>query len=500
VAAVMALGALLRSYQIRNESPWWDEIVTLRHLDAPSLPAFISGVRQDDPPMTPGYFSVAYAWARAVSPSVTSMRLLSVLFSMAAFPLIFDLTRNLYGARAGVFAALAFALSMVQVYFAQEIRTYSFITFFALVSACTLTRALRGGGRLWWAAHLATNALLAFTHLFAMILFGVEGMLLLLFARSRPRAVPVWFVVHAVLGVSLALWLGSVDMSAIRGAAGWMVTPGWKEAVMAFVVFAGGRASNENPATHLPTGVSLDWALAALVYGVVAWFVAARMRDFRRTRNGRDLAPTIALLTGLIVPLGVLGVASYVWRPCFVYRYVLYSSLALYILFGAAVNALESRRWRVGVLIVFMTLSFHQLSAIAVGPLRPDWRGAGEYLAARVSPDDEIIVFQCFNRTALEFDATLPPGKTRCVEVWSEACDAVKAGFNSGGSVWFLVWLWTEPDKFEACFRLNNFGVETTDFKGWPNVRVYHLTRPSLAAADVTSFQHGDAGNTEGQK
>ena len=217
--AIMLLALALRVYQLPHESAWWDEIVCLRHLTAPSLPAFISAVRHDDPPMTPGYFTTAYAWAHAVSPSVTSMRGLSILFGIATIPLLYAFARLLYGARAGLIAALAFSTSMVHVYFAQEVRTYAFVTFFALLSAYTLARApARESRRAWWAAHLATNALLTFTHLFATILFGVEGLVLLCVLRSRPRAVSVWFGVHVVLAALLAAWLHTIDLGTVHEA------------------------------------------------------------------------------------------------------------------------------------------------------------------------------------------------------------------------------------------------------------------------------------------
>lgn len=474
--AIMALGLAVRVWQLPNESPWWDEIVCLRHLSAPSLVSFISGVRHDDPPMTPGYFTAAYAWACAISPSVISMRYLSVFLAVTTMPLLYAFTRMLYGVSAGLIATLAFSLSMVHVYFSQEVRTYSFVTFFALLSAYALARALREDRRAWWITHLVVNALLTFTHLFATILFGVEGLLLLCVARTRPRAVSIWFGLHLLYGALLAAWLHSIDLGTVHEAANWMVTPGWREALVALNVFAGGRASNENPAAHMPTGVSFDWVFAGLVYGVVAWFAITRLRD--RT-NRREALTAAALLAWAVIPLGVLAVASYVWRPCFVYRYVLYSSLPVCVLFGAGVAALPRRWLRYTLPGCFAVLALHQASAVLAGPFRADWHGVGTYLAERLKNEDRIIVFQSLNRTSLEFNVSLPPDQVGCVEVWSSACDAIMEGLAKGGSVWFAVWLWTPPSKFETCFKQNGLTVESVDFKGWPNVRLFRITRPT---------------------
>ncbi len=471
----MALGFALRVYQLPDETPWWDEIVCLRHLDAPSLTAFIADVRQDDPPMTPIYFTTAYLWAQAVSDSVVSMRLLSVLFSIASIPLLFAFTRLLFDTRAGLVSAYAFSISLVHIYFAQEVRTYAFITFFALLSAYTLARALREDRGFWWIAHIATNALLTFTHLFSAVLFGVEGLILLCLARSRPRMVSLWFAVHLLLALLLATWLRTVDMTTIHRAANWMVAPGVREAAVALNILAGGRFSNENPARHLPGGLSLDWLLAALIYGVIAWFVVESLRRRNASTAFSPAVTSLALVAWLVLPLCVLGVASFVWRPCFVYRYVLYSSLALCTLFGAGVSAIPRPWARRTVLACFALMACYQLTAIGGGPFRPDWRGAGEHIEARLQPADTVIAFQPLNQVALEYNSLLPRAQIMGAQVWSEVCDAIPPALEKGGAVWVAVWLWTPPTKFEDFFRSQNLAVESTDFQGWPNVRVYRV-------------------------
>ena len=177
--------------------------------------------------------------------------------------------------------------------------------------------------------------------------------------------------------------------------------------------------------------------------------------------------------------------ASFAWRPCFVYRYVLYSTLPLCVLFGAGVSAIPKAWLRGVVLACFIALAGYQASALATGPFRADWGSVGQCIADRLAPRDNVVVFQGFNRVALEFDAPLPPQQVDSVEVWSAACDAITEGLRPGGAVWFPVWLWTEPTKFEACFRANGFAVEETDFESWPKVRLYRITRPGQQAVDT---------------
>jgi len=109
LAAVVLVALLLRTWQLANESPWWDEIVTLEILDAPSVVEFVQLEWAADPPMTPGYFVLAYYWSRLAGASTIAMRWLSVLLGLVALPLTYVLARRLYNPTAGLIAAFAHA-------------------------------------------------------------------------------------------------------------------------------------------------------------------------------------------------------------------------------------------------------------------------------------------------------------------------------------------------------------------------------------------------------
>jgi hypothetical protein len=183
------------------------------------------------------------------------------------------------------------------------------------------------------------------------------------------------------------------------------------------------------------------------------------------------------LVLWLLVPGLILCVASYAWRPCFVYRYVLYSALPFHILLGGAIAAMRSIRVRTVVLAVFLALYGYQLSALSVGPFRPDWRSVSRYLESNVSPDDQILVFQDINLVALQFNSTLPETQMRHIPVWSEVCAPLVEAHQQGRDVWLILWLWSDPSNIEACFPTHGLAYTKTDFKGWPNLRVYHVPK-----------------------
>jgi len=217
------------------------------------------------------------------------------------------------------------------------------------------------------------------------------------------------------------------------------------------------------------------------VGGLIAWYVLrglfSRGEDVcSRLLDGRD--GTWLLLLWFFVPAGGLLAASYVWRPCFVYRYVLFSSIPLYVLLGAALA--EARGPRL-VGLVLAGVWGYQLLAVGCGPFRPDWRSAGAYLESRMGPRDTAVALQSINYSALRYNSRVPESRVRCVAVWSEVGPAVREAHRNGGDAWVLVWLWTEPGNIEQALTENGLGYSVVDFGGWPGLRAYRVAKGSRA-------------------
>jgi uncharacterized membrane protein len=482
LAAITLIALGLRVWNLKSESPWWDEVASLKYLDAPTLTAFLQNERATDPPMTPVYFTTEYYWSRLVGTSVLGMRLLSVLLGLLTIQMLFMLTRRLYGDTAGLISSLFLALSLLHIYYSQEIRVYALVLLLSLISMYAFIGILEGGRAGWWAMHLAANLLVVFTHFFAILLIATQACFLLVCRRREKRLTAVWIACHSVIGLFLGAWVLTINTAMLSQAASWMVKPGLREIGMFWLVFAGGRASNENPAAHLPSGVSLDVVLAGLLLFLILWYSATllvreteREAQAKTSSINRKKAYSVLMVMWLVIPPAALCIASYVFRPCFVYRYVLFSSLPVYALAGASTAVIRSARAR-GVLVAVVAILYaHQLSALASGPFRPDWQSVSRYLETKASPNDSILVFQDINLIALEFNSDLPRNQMKNISVWSELCGPAMAAHTAGRDVWFVVWMWSDPRKLEACFISNNLEFGHKDFDGWPNLRVYHV-------------------------
>jgi uncharacterized membrane protein len=470
LAGVTLAALLLRMWRLADESPWWDEVASLQYLNAPSLIEFLRAERHADPAMTPFYFTLQYFWAHFFGASPYTVRLLSVSLGTLTVPLIYLLGKRLFSSTAGFAAAALLSLSLSHIYFSQEIRVYALVICLAVLSFYFLVRATEQPQKWgWWALYALANLLLAFTHLFAVFLFAVQALYLLAVCWRRPRIWLTSIAYHVIVLALLGLWLMSTNMATIESETSWIHNPGFRETAMLFVIMAGGRATNENPAAHLPSGLSTDLAIAVLLATLA---VTAVIRHARANANGKSILLATLWLT---VPPALLLLISYTVWPSFVYRYVLYIAPALYLLAGAGYAGIP-QAWPRAIFAIIMLMFFaNQLSGLSSGPFRPDWRGVSDYLAQHARPDDAIVAFQDINAVALKFNSSIPADRITTADVWSAVAPPAAAAHARGQNAWLVLWLWTDPKNIECDLAAQGLKFSHVDFNGWPGLRVYEV-------------------------
>ena len=136
----------------------------------------------------PLYYLLLYGWTRVLGTGDASLRLFSVLWSLACFPLIWSIATRLGGRGAAVATCILFAVSPASVFYSREGRMYSLLLF---CSVSTLWLTLRiwdkglGTGRfaLWVLAGVAG----LLTHYFFLFLWFPVVFWLQLYPGSFPR-------------------------------------------------------------------------------------------------------------------------------------------------------------------------------------------------------------------------------------------------------------------------------------------------------------------------
>jgi hypothetical protein len=188
----------------------------------------------------PLYYLLLSAWTRGLGTSDRALWLFSVIWALAAFPLLWSLGQRLGGWRAAISSAVLYAFAPPSLYYAVEGRMYAMLWFLALafmwLSVQLHERGTRPGIFLLW---ILTGTAGLLTHYFFAFVWAA-GALWLALHPGRSGRVPLLAAAVATAAAVLPWYLqlpSSLSRWRVTGA--WLDGPlSWMQALSAPVLLA----------------------------------------------------------------------------------------------------------------------------------------------------------------------------------------------------------------------------------------------------------------------
>ncbi len=475
-AAILLWAAFLRLLGIDQETPWLDEVFILERLDADSFAEFWGQTPREDLPaqLAPLYSILAWGWSRCMGSSVEAMRGLSLLAGLASLPALYLLARRVVGVSGALLATLLLACSLPHIYYSQEIRRYAFDTLFAILSGLALLRALEAKStperRRWGAIHAAMNAALLWCTVYSAPMIAAQACYVALRKRELFWSWAAAQSVSAVAyGVYACLFLHAHDLAPYS----WMAPPTPRDMGNLLVCLAGGRFGNENPSSYLPWNLSLELPLTLMLYGLAlaqcfCWFREGRRAD-------------AMLWTAWLCAPGLMAAAlSWLWTPCFLFRYVLFSIPALAVLSAGAWSRLPAPNLRHIMLAFLLGLYLFQGMAHFQHSFRPDYQQAARIVQRETLPGDApiLVLKELYNAVPLRFAA--PALASRIVPAHG-AGDLKKHTLELAHTkplFWILMWRWDEREHYERLLLEQELAFSCHTLGGMPPLFLYRVEKP----------------------
>ena len=140
VIIITLIGGLLRVLLLNVKGMWLDETFSV-WLASQSVVDMLQWIVKIDqhPPL---YYLLLHYWIALYGDTPYYVRLLSVLIGAGTIPIIFLIGKRMSGVMVGFAAAVFLALSPFHIFFAQETRMYTLLTFNAAVAIYALVRLL----------------------------------------------------------------------------------------------------------------------------------------------------------------------------------------------------------------------------------------------------------------------------------------------------------------------------------------------------------------------
>ncbi len=359
--ALLLLATALRVYRLPAQSLWYDEGVSW-YLTRMSPPALTVWTANDIQP--PLYYYLLWLWVRLAGTSEYALRFPSVFFGVLTLPLLWVTARRLLGTRAAWLAALLLALSPLHVYYAQEARMYTLLTFLGLLSSYLLLRLLNNQSvnlqspYLW--SYVLTVVAALYTHYFAFFLLAAHALYVLYKRRQqirsshplKPHASTSTSTLTLALIFILLLYLPWLPFMFTRYGVDTSYWPGalnlGEVARKLFIAFSLGETVTEAVGVWLAVGYGLILLISLLILlrrtCPTQYTTVRSLPGGRNTQYAVRTTPTdglVFLLLYLLVPIALVLLSVY-RTPKFNPRYAMLASPAFILLIAAGLSFLIS--------------------------------------------------------------------------------------------------------------------------------------------------------------
>lgn len=406
LAAIVAVGAGLRLYELSGRSLYGDEIYSIYRAGLPIMEVLTVPLSLDSHP--PLFYALLHYWMEVFGRSAFAVRSMTVVLAAATLVALYRLGTELYDDRVGLLAALLYSVSSFYVHFGRVARMYSLLTLLTVLSWYAFARL--GRGRLRDnVGYLLVTTLLVYTHVYAVFVVMAQYIYVALSETRNGISWRQWLSVQAVLGVLAAPWLVALLKRVLNVGTSnaelvtWIPMPkGFRSIIKSLSRYVGYpvhypflQGTPDAPLAGIVNTWTLAWQLSALL---VAVFVSCAVlavvyvsSDGEYTLGNVRESSQMALLS--ITPVFGPFVLSYLLRPIYWTRYTIPASIGFVLLVAKGITNINSE-WRRRALIGFILLSsLFMVNVYYTQSSAEDWQGGAHCLNVGAD-DDDLVVYQ----------------------------------------------------------------------------------------------------------
>lgn len=396
LVALLLAAFAVRALSLDAQGLWRDEVDALNFATAPWDELLRNFTRPGW--NGPLYFLLLRGWVALTGRTVFAMRYFSLLCGLAATALFYVLGRRLVGCKATLCALPLVAFSPYLVWYAQEVKMYTWVPALALLALYALERSCERPRWWWWATVLIATSLAVYSHILAALLIPVEVLWFLLHPRRHRRAWGGGLLVLALLTLPyLPLLRWQAPMILEVRETGFLAHTLWEMVQVLLVGWSVGVTS-----WGAMMGAACLGGMTLLGWLGLCWRGAWR-------RAGQ-------LLLWVSLPLLAIWAVS-LRGPIFTDRYLIWTAPALYLAVGAGLAFVGRGRRDAAAALLAVLLLFAGVNLYrqATRPFKPQFQEATSYLQQQRVPD-ELLLFQIpHNHIMVEYYADAP------FDPWAEA-------------------------------------------------------------------------------
>ncbi|MCB9207166.1 MAG: glycosyltransferase family 39 protein [Ignavibacteriales bacterium] len=380
---IMFVGSFLRFYKLDFQSMWLDELVTMTVVDMPTVSDIIK-ITTDADIHPPGFYIILHYWIKTFGTNDIQLKMISVLAGILSILAIYFLAKEIYGFKEGLISASLLSLSWFPIYYSQEVRTYSLLLLFSILSTLFFWRLINKFyfdskiKKLDIFYYILCIITTSFIHYFGLYLVGLQGVTLLSIAIVKKKYFKEFFIIYIPVIILYAIWLPSMLLQ-FKGGGGEHFSPPSLDKLFYFLKYI----FNDNKLVLL-IFFSISFLLILKMLYSLKW-------EIKKFFNEIEFK-TKFLLVWFFIPLILIFIISHLIKPVFSYRNLIIIYAPILILFARLVTYTISKRWQrislVAALSTFLLFNLIVSKKYYSEPVKEQFRETTEYI---ISENNNLI-------------------------------------------------------------------------------------------------------------
>jgi uncharacterized membrane protein len=382
-AIILLLLSSIRFYNIDVAGIWLDEAHSIFQAHK-NIGVIINDSAKDQNP--PLYFILLHYWIKLFGSSVTAVRGLSCIFNILTVPLIFLLARKNINIITALFASLVFIFSDIQLYYAQEARVFSLVGLLC-ISSFIIFENLRKNTNINWKAIILLaiiNSLMLYAHYISVFIIIAQILVALVFIKVNPNHFKQLIISGVVALVLFSPWLGKVLLNIPEAGNFWLTKPNFGNIKGIFISFSGNK-------------------LITVIYMVIiatGFYFSFNKHAHSEEKENKKYAFTI-LMSWTFLPIVITYIIAY-FTPVFLIRYLLYSSIGLFLLIGFIISSYPIKEFYK--LIIIAGIVLLNATTIKFGQTKGEnWLAAVNKVKEKKNSECSILLSAYYTNTAFSY-------------------------------------------------------------------------------------------------
>ncbi|MBW2976553.1 glycosyltransferase family 39 protein [Candidatus Woesearchaeota archaeon] len=378
IILIFALSFIIRVYNLEAENIWADEGLTIYNAH---LPISHNIKWSLDMAYFPLYHVILSLWEKIFGLHAFSMRFLSVIFGTLSVYMTYQLGSLMFNRRIGLCSAVIMALSPFNVYYSQEARVYSLFVLLSLLSIYYYFKYTHSYENKHLLMYGIFTLLMLNSHAAAIFVLIFQNCYHLLFIRKYFKK---WIFTQSIVFI-LFLPLLYLVIDRMMELSDYLTfsKPNLLTLIRTFYMFSSGT-------TYKLESLIIGAALS-IIFSLLILLSLFSMYKEIKNENYLKANKLFFLFLWLSVPPLLLTLQSYIFYSLYLDRYVIASSVALYLIAAFSISKLKDRARLVAfVCIILLSLTILCIDFETFNKER--WEDAANYIRSNKNKEDAVII------------------------------------------------------------------------------------------------------------